>query len=229
MEDIAKLSNIKKALAEDRPVTTIQFDSDIMGATKGRSDLLLRGIPNLTPETVDKVIKVAIDIGVKLSALRYRSKRFRQIQEQKEQKIEADEKIKGIIKQGLVISEKEVIFEFEAYLFQLKSSLDMLVKLFVPIFGSKQAEISTYGNAGEKVITLLRQLKKNGKKKISHSRIDLLIDLIKQARDPWLKPLIALRDTVSHYSSHIRIGFSWNNENNEVKMPMANVGGTEYL
>lgn len=228
MEDIAKLPNIKQALAEARPVTSIQFDSDIMGATKGQADLLLRGIPNLTPETVDKVLIVTGSIGVKLSALRYHCKRFKQIQEQRKQEIEGDEKTKGIIKQGMVISEKEMIFEFEAFLFQLKSALDMLVKLFVPVLGSKQADLSTYGKAGEKVITHLRQLKKDKKKKITHSRIDLLIELIQQVRDPWLKPLIALRDTISHYSSHIRIGFSWDSERNEVRIPMANVSGTDY-
>lgn len=228
MEDVSNLPQIKKALAEARPVTGIQFDSDIMGATKGQADLLLRGIPTLTPETVDKVIEVVISIGVKLSSLRYHSKHFRQAQELRKREIEADEKIKGIITKGMVISEKEMIFEFEAYLFQLKSALDMLVKLFVPIFGSKQTDISTYGKAGEKVITYLHQLKKNKKKKLTHSRIDLLIELITQARDPWLKPLIALRDTSSHYASHIRIGFGWDAVNNEVRQPMVNVSGTEY-
>lgn len=228
MEDLTNLPNIKKALAENRPVTSIQFDSDIMGATKGQADLLLRGIPTLTPETVDKVIIVAGSIGVKLSALRYHSKRFRQIQDQRKLEIEADEQIKRIIKQGVIISEKEMIFEFEAYLFQLKSSLDMLVKLFVPVFGSKQADLSTYGKAGEKVIIHLRQLKKDKKKKLTHSRIDLLIELIQQVRDPWLKPLIALRDTISHYSSQIRIGFTWDSEKGEVSVPMADVSGTVY-
>ena len=69
---------------------------------------------------------------------------------------------------------------------------------------------------------------KGKKKKLIHGRVDLLIELIQQAIDPWLKPLIALRDTVSHYSSHIGIGFSWDVVKEAVRVPMANVGGTEH-
>lgn len=227
-EDAAKLPNIRKALAEARPVTGIQFDPDIMGATKGQADLLLPGIPNLKPETVDSVTAIVGIVGLKLSALRYHVKRFEELQAQRNQEIENDETIMVIVQQGMVMSEKEMIFEFEAFMFQIKSTLDMLVKLFVPVLGSKHADLSTYGKAGQKIITHLRQLKRDKKKKLAHRRVDLLIELIEQAIDPWLKPLIALRDTVSHYSSQIRIGFSWDPVKGKVKMPIANVSGEEH-
>ncbi len=227
-EDVARLPNVKKALAEARPVTGIHLDSDIMGATKGQADLLLPGIPNLKPETVDGVTIIVGVVGLKLSALRYHSKRFQQLQEQRKQEIERDERLIAIVRQGMVMSEKEMIFEFEAFMFQIKSTLDMLVKLFVPIFGSKHADLSTYGKAGQKIITHLRQLKLDKKKKLAHGRVDLLIELIQQAIDPWLKPLIALRDTISHYSSRIRIGFTWDVIGDEIKIPMADVSGAEH-
>ena len=110
----------------------------------------------------------------------------------------------------------------------MKSCLDMLVKLFVPIFGSKQASISTYGDKGKDVITHLQQLKKNKKLNLTLGRVDWLIELVQQAKDPWLKPLIALRDTISHYRSFIGIGFSWDAEASTVRVPMANASGSEY-
>ena len=226
-EDMLNVPNVKKALAQAIPVTGIQFDSDVMGATKGQADLLLRGIPNLKTETVDGVTKIVGSVGVKLSALRYHAKRFEELQNQRKEEIEGDERMKAVVKKGLLVAEKELIFEFEAFMFQVKSSLDMLVKLFVPVFGVKQADISTYRKAGEKVITYLQQLKRDKKRKLAHGRVDLLIQLIREAKDPWLKPLIALRDTVSHYSSEIGIGFTWDAVNEQVRIPMATVGGTE--
>jgi hypothetical protein len=104
----------------------------------------------------------------------------------------------------------------------------MLVKLFVPIFGSKQASISTYGDKGKDVITHLQQLKKNKKLNITLGRVDWLMELVQQVKDPWLKPLIALRDTVSHYRSFIGIGFSWDAAASVVRVPMANASGSEY-
>jgi hypothetical protein len=167
-------------------------------------------------------------IALKLSALRYHSKRFRTHQERRLSEIESDENTLEAIKRGVIICEKEMVFEFEAFFFQLKSCLDMLVKLFAPIFGSKYGNVSTYGDKGKDVVTHLNQLKKNKKLNLTHGRVDWLIELIQQVKDPWLKPLIALRDTISHYRSFIRIGFTWNHATNSVGVPMANAGGSEY-
>lgn len=227
-EDMLKVPNVKKALAEAIPVTGIQFDPDIMGATKGQADLLLPGIPALKPETVDGVTKTVGIVGVKLSALRYHVKRFEELQNQRKAEIEADERMKAIVKQGLLVAEKEMIFEFEAFMFQVKSTLDMLVKLFIPVFGEKKTDVSTYGKNGEKVITHLEQLKRNKKKRLAPGRVDLLIQLIREAKDPWVKPLIAMRDTVSHHSAQIGIGFSWDAVNDRVRIPMATVGAQEF-
>jgi len=163
-EGVLNIPQIKKALSGSIPVTGIQFDSDIMGATKGQADLLISGIPDVKTETIEGVTKIVGGVGVKLSALRYHAKRFEELQNQRRDEIERDERMKAIVKRGLLVAEKEMIFEFEAFMFQAKSTLDVLVKLFVPVFGTKQTDISTYGRAGEKVITYLQQLKHNKKK-----------------------------------------------------------------
>src|SRR5437588_8772429 len=94
-EDIANVPNVKKALAAAVPVTGIQFDSDIMGATKGQADLLLPGIPNLKPETVDGVTKGVGIVAVKLSALRYHAKRFEHLQYERKGEIDGDDRTKA--------------------------------------------------------------------------------------------------------------------------------------
>src|SRR5438128_2160670 len=116
-EDMLNVPSVKKALAAAIPVTGIQFDSDIMGATKGQADLLLAGIPDLKPDTVDGVIRAVGIVGVKLSALRYHVKRFEELQNERKREIEADERMKAIVEHGLLVAEKEMTFEFEAFMF----------------------------------------------------------------------------------------------------------------
>jgi hypothetical protein len=68
-EHVLNVPNIKRALAEAIPVTGIQFDSDIIGATKGQADLLLAGIPELKTETVDGVTKIVSGVGIKVECI----------------------------------------------------------------------------------------------------------------------------------------------------------------
>jgi hypothetical protein len=228
MKEFTEYERIRQALDQSRPITAVQYEPDILGAITGQAELLCRFIPNVNPTMMDGIYTTTGGIALKLSALRYHSKRFSQLQDQRAREIEADEESLTAIKRGVVICEKEMLFEFEAYFFQLKSCLDMLVKLFVPIFGSKPASLSTYGKKGEKVITYLQQLKKDKKLSLAVGRIDWLIELIQRAKDPWLTPLIALRDTISHYRSFIGLGFSWDAEAMKIKVPMANASGSVY-
>ena len=228
MKEFTEYERIRQALNKSIPVTAVQYDPDIVGAIIGQAELLCRGIPGIDPSRMDGIYTTTGGVALKLSALRYHHGRFTQLQEQRVKVIAADADTLEAVKRGVIICEKEMLFEFEAFFFQMKSCLDMLVKLFVPIFGSKQATISTYGDKGEKVITHLQQLKKNKKLNLPEGRIDWLIELIQQVKDPWLKPLIALRDTISHYKSFIGIGFGWNAEAGEIRVPMADVGGSVY-
>ena len=228
IKDFIENERIRTALDQCRPINFVEYDPDIIGAITGQVELLCRFIPNIDGAQMDGIYVTTGGIALKLSALRYHSKRFRTLQVSRLSEIESDENTLKAIKRGVIICEKEMVFEFEAFFFQLKSCLDMLVKLFAPIFGSKYGNVSTYGDKGKDVVTHLNQLKKNKKLNLTHGRVDWLIELIQQVKDPWLKPLIALRDTISHYRSFIRIGFTWNHATNSVGVPMANAGGSEY-
>ncbi len=228
LNTIAEYERIRAALDKSEPVTVTEYDPDIVGAVVSQAELLSLKLPEAAGQKMDGIYVVTGGVALKLSALRYHCANFRRLQDVRTKEIEADAKRIDLLRQGVVVSEKGMIFELEAFFFQLKSTLDMMVKLFVPVLGSKQADISTYGDGGKKVIVHLQQLKKNRKLKLSEGRIDQLIELIQQVRDPWLKPLIAIRDTISHYKSYVGIGFSWNRDTDQIRTPTADVSGIQY-
>jgi hypothetical protein len=226
IKEFIEHKRIREALDRSRPINFVEYDPDIIGAITGQAELLCRFIPNIDAAQMDGIYTTTGAIALKLNALRYHSKRFGKLQERRLREIESDDDTLKAIKRGVIICEKEMVCEFEAFFFQLKSCLDMLVKLFVPIFGSKYGNVSTYGDKGKEVVTHLNQVKKN--KKLTHGRIDWLIELIHQVKDPWLKPLITLRDTISHYRSFIGIGFTWDSAENAIRVPMGNANNLQY-
>ena len=90
----------------------------------------------------------------------------------------------------------ELIFELEGFLFQIKSSLDMLVKLLIPILGNNVVRTQTYGRKGESLIKGLDQLK--NKRGVNVTAIDDLIQLIQQDKDCWLARIVDIRDKLNH-------------------------------
>ncbi len=90
----------------------------------------------------------------------------------------------------------ELIFELESFLFQLKSSLDMLVKLLIPIIGKGIVGTQTFGNKGDKLIKGLEKFK--SKKDVNVNAIDDLSTLIRDDKDSWLEKVIKIRDHFNH-------------------------------
>jgi len=93
----------------------------------------------------------------------------------------------------------ELIHETEAFLFQTKSSLDILCKLLIPCIGKHSASFHTFGNKGEDLIKALKRYRKKGSPKIQ--AVDDLTELIRTDKEQWLKKVIDLRDTFSHYKA----------------------------
>jgi len=52
-----------------------------------------------------------------------------------------------------------------------------------------------------------------------------MIELVESARDPWLRSMIAVRDTLTHKRPYIHFGFSWDSEKKEITPPLADVDG----
>ena len=91
----------------------------------------------------------------------------------------------------------DLIFELEAFLFQVKSSLDMLVKLLNPIIGRALVSTKTYEKKGESIIKGLEQLK--NKKNSRKEEIDQLIKLIRSDKDSWIETVVDYRDELNHF------------------------------
>lgn len=90
----------------------------------------------------------------------------------------------------------ELIFEIEAFLFQVKSSLDMLVKLLRPILGDGVVKTKTYSKKGDDLINGLKQYKKN--KNAIVEVVDMLIRLIEDHKLLWIQKVVELRDELNH-------------------------------
>jgi hypothetical protein len=102
----------------------------------------------------------------------------------------------------------------------------MMVKITGYVFDNNSTIPQTYGDSGKGVIAYLRKkikhFKRSGQQmRFSEGRVHWLIELVEGVRDPWLKPLIAWRDTVSHFNPYIGIGFEWSGDTNEISVPMS--------
>jgi hypothetical protein len=132
----------------------------------------------------------------KLQTLKYHSERYSKLED--DLFIEAIKVFKENVS-GTKIA-IELISEIEAFLMQLKSALDILMKILIPTVGKDFIKTQTFGNKGEEVIKGLTKFK-NNKKNVNSRAVDELINLIKYDKEHWLGEIITFRDTVSHYSS----------------------------
>lgn len=139
----------------------------------------------------------AIDLTKKLMSVKYhRDNLLRILNEEFEKRSKATESTNVTVVDVSTGAEREL----EAFLMQGKSSLDVLVKIFVPIFGIK---IHTYGDGGNKVAKTLR-----GNLKVEQLvRAEHLLRLIEQDKE-WIEKWFgARRDTVAHYKPIKSSGF----------------------
>ena len=52
-----------------------------------------------------------------------------------------------------------------------------------------------------------------------------MIELIERAREPWLRSMISVRDTLTHKTPYVHFGFSWDVVKNAIAPPLADVDG----
>ena len=146
----------------------------------------------LLKEQKDRFFTHAFAVMHKLSATKYHLENYRRIEAE-----QLEEAKRHFSKDASRTREAfELIFELEAFLFQVKSSLDMLVKLLRPILGQHVVKTHTYGNKGEDLIKGLRQYRKKGG--VNLEAVDRLIDLAESHKDGWLQRTVELRDELIH-------------------------------
>jgi hypothetical protein len=114
--------------AEFDALLKMPFDLEIMGRLyyQARELLLSRGFDFFSPkkEERNKFIAILLDVTIKISAMQYHLKNYAQHEalciEQMKSKCGADSYIS--------LQAYELLFELEAFVFQMKSALDLAVK-----------------------------------------------------------------------------------------------------
>ena len=166
--------------------------------------------PEDTDERIDEIINRAIKVAEKaenkglverlrncrhkLYAVRYH---LRTILIEIKQRVEEFEKEysagSGVY---IEIENPRLVFETEAFLFQVKSSLDLLVQALgrvIPPLNSmhtfKKKTIEGFEHAGGTVIVALNE-----------NSFEELGKIFEENRGNWIQDLVPMRDTISHYS-----------------------------
>ena len=128
----------------------------------------------------------------KLHATEYHLKNYRRIEkEQTEQSLRLFKRSPTERREAL-----ELIFELEAFLYQVKSSLDMLVKLMIPILAPHKVSTETYSNKGDALVKGLEAYKHRSDS--NKEAADSLIDLIKHDKENWIERVVGIRDELNH-------------------------------
>lgn len=144
-----------------------------------------------------ELFKWAIDVTRKLESVKYhRDNLLRILNEEFQKRSASTEPTNATFIEVNTGAEKE----FEAFLLQGKSTLDILVKVLIPLFALR---LNTYGDGGAKVSkSLSRNLSAE-----QLARAAPLLALIEQDKE-WIKKwFCGHRDTVAHFRPIISSGF----------------------
>lgn len=131
-----------------------------------------------------------LDTMLKLHAMRHHLKNFEALELQYLASVKASSD--GIFRTH------RMLFEFEAFLFQLKSTLDVAVKVLGVLFPGRFS-VKTFKGKGETLCKGLEQFKRD--KSVKTEPADDLIKILRDDRDSWLEHAISLRDTIGHYKT----------------------------
>lgn len=159
-----------------------QFTMNLLGAPREAMDL--------PEEQKGKIFLQLVEICKKLSKLANAVDKY--AEEEAKLVKELKEKVK---KDGRRIAHHSDILEaaVEEVVGQAKSTLDVAVKIFDPLYGIK---LHTYGDNGEKVVKALKNNIPEDKKE----KINTIIQVIEQFK-PYSESIIGLRTTTQHYKN----------------------------
>jgi hypothetical protein len=188
----------KISKAELDAILKMPFDLEIMGRLyyQARELLLGYGFDVFKPKTEerDKFVSVLLDVIIKISAMKYHLKSYERYEALCIQQL----KEKCGQNSHISLQAYELLFELEAFMFQMKSALDLAVK-FLEVFFPHRFKTKTFGDLGEDLIKGLEKFKKdkNAKREI----VDSIITMIRDDQTSWLKQAIRLRTSLSHFKT----------------------------
>ncbi|OGB13659.1 MAG: hypothetical protein A2W72_02440 [Burkholderiales bacterium RIFCSPLOWO2_12_67_14] len=169
-------------------------------------------------ETKEKFSNVVLDVMLKLHSMRYHVDNFKQIEEQYLKSIETSE-------QGIFRTHR-MLFEFEAFLFQLKSTLDITVKV-LSVFLPNRFPTKTFRGKGVALCASLEKYKHD--KTCKTDLADNLIGVICDDREAWLEHAISLRDDIGHYRTLAEFNYHAVNHGTTRKITKPQIAGMPPL
>lgn len=164
----------------------------------------------------------------KVNAVKYHLRRYEELEEIILNKIKNS--IEGEIKEGIFfLEEAELTAEYESFLFQVKSALDILVGFLNPIYHVGHNHLKKQGTFENKGINVIKDIKKYLKKHPEKEKY--LFNLLKLLEEEcqedtnnetaplnWLLELIKQRDEVAHFRKSEQFAFQ-----------ISNIGGNKSL
>lgn len=175
-----------------KQMAEIEFNHEINGRIYFQVIHLLQEY--MDTETNGRYIKIILDTMIKLQAMGYHLNNY----------INIDQHFTEHVKQSYIENPHEIknahilLYELEAFLFQLKSSLDIMIKAMDVLFPG-HFKTHTFQGKGDKLIKNLENYKKN--KKAKPEIIDDMISMIKDDKNSWIEDSVTLRNTLSHYKT----------------------------
>ena len=127
----------------------------------------------------------------KLQGVKYHINNFARSEESEMAKISAEpQNANGV---DLLVEEPKLLYEVEGFLFQSKSSLDVLAQLIAMVFNL--GTINRYSDGGEKLVKPLEQNAEKSLKPISAEVIKII-----RRYGQWAREITDMRDDVTHFS-----------------------------
>lgn len=211
---------------EFEALSKMPFDLEIMGRLyyQAKELLLSQGFDffKSKDEERDKFIAVLLNVMIKISAMQYHLKQYERYEqlciEQMKAKCQPDDHIS--------LQAYELLFELEAFMFQMKSALDLAVKFLEALF-PKRFKTKTFGNMGEDLIKNLEKFKVDGNTKTE--MVDAIIALIKDDQKAWLKQAITLRTSLNHFKTIAGYNYHAERKSDQWQITVPRIAGVDVL
>ena len=152
-------------------------------------DITILSITDAVKQDLQKHVR---NVDHKLHAVKYHLNNYERAERDKIEEFGKNYKPPTGVQQ--IIEEPRLIYEVEAFLFQVKSCLDVLSWVLKPVFGFAYC---SFGDEGD---DLIKQLKNNCPAKLA-LYANSIVELIEEAQDTWTGELIDMRDQITHYSN----------------------------
>lgn len=152
-------------------------------------------------EQRERFITVLLDVMIKLDAMRYHLNQFKALEQEYYHLINNTDKDKETFNRTHVL-----LFEFESFLFQMKSSLDVGAEFLSALIPDRFAT-KTFTEKGAKIIRGLGQYRNDRKAKVE--LVDGMIDMIIEDRGAWLEQAIKLRDDIAHFKTYSEFNYQF--------------------